>query len=178
MRKLLAAFKSASAISAADVETVRERIIAATEERKRIEAMRRPPGETIDEFGRWLDGLVVSLDPDALVDRFCWGSGARGWPQINERSGPIYALGLLALGNRDALVTAMSKAIATRYEGLAHASAEEQARMLAETDAEILRLCKQEEATIRAAEAAGVPIARREDAPPAVVLSFDEDLAA
>lgn len=177
MKKLLSAFKSAPAISAADIETVRERIVSLTEERTRIEALPRPPEETLERLEGWLDECVDRADLSYFAGKFRWGT-ASSQPVLNAEGGAMLALALISYCCRDVVMARMGEIVADMFEGKQSATAEEQARMLGETDAEILRLCKQEEAAIRAAEAAGVFIARREDAPPAVVLSFDRDLAA
>jgi hypothetical protein len=58
-------------------------------------------------------------------------------------------------------------------EGL---DAEERAKRIADLEAGILTLCREEEREIRALEALGLETIRRADAPPAVVLAFTEDL--
>lgn len=177
MKKLLSAFKSAPAISAADVETVRERIVALTEERARIEALPRPPEETLERLEAFLDECVDRADLSYFTGKFRWGT-ASSLPVLNAEGGAILALALISYCCRDVVMSRLGEIVADQFEGKQFATAEEQARLLAEADAEILQLSKAEERAIRAAEAAGVSIARREDAMPAVVLSFDEDLAA
>lgn len=163
--------------SPADVERIRGQIAALVEERGRIEALPRPPEEALDSFKAYLDAAADRADILGFAEAFKWAT-ARSWPTTVERAPGLMLLGMMATCFRDQMLETIGGMIRDVYDGKQSASREEQAEMLARVDADLDALCRTEEATIRAIEARGIDIARRADAPPAVVLAYDSDLEA
>ncbi len=84
---------------------------------------------------------------------------------------------MLAAAMRPALLEFMHREIDAWYSARDHADAARKATLVGELQAEILALERQEEIATRAAERAGVTIARRGDARPELVISADAELA-
>lgn len=160
----------------AEVDAIRRRIELLAREREHMDAMPLPPAEAEDAFAAFLD---ANLDRAGLVDlvgNFGSDRGAHAWPSVNAANGHALVFGLLVLIGRDQLVAEYGKIIRDAYDGRQSASVEEKREMLSRLDEEVDRLSRQEEAIIRSAETRGITIPRRPDAPPAVVLAYDEAL--
>ena len=156
------------------IEAIRSRRAELVEERKRVDGARRPLAEAEAALGRLLDDIVADLDVDlsALADH-----RARGLPEILRPNSDIgnkindrLLLALIVASNRSGAREALSKVLRTGYEHTDTMTSSDREAKLAEIDAELLRLEIDEERIVRESEEAGMPILRRDDADPAVVL--------
>lgn len=158
---------------AGEVAALREQIVLRLDERARVEVLPRPLEDAVQQVDAWLDGLEEAANLD--VGGFTTGA-ANSWPLIHKDNAHFKLAGLLVAGCREGIRQSMVDRLSDFYEDRDAATLEERNRRLAEIDADIDRLCRREEALVREAEAQGMKIVRREDAPPAAVLAFDADL--
>ena len=160
------------------IESIRARRLDLIEERKVADGARRPLAEAEAALGRLLDDIVaglVDIDLSALSDH-----RARGLPEILRPNSDIgnkindrLLLALIVASNRSGAREALSKVLRTGYEHTDTMTSSDREAKLAEIDAELLRLEIDEERIVRESEEAGMPILRRDDADPAVVLLRD-----
>jgi len=157
------------------IEAIRARRLELLEVRKQTEGARRPFEEAEARLGRLLDQLASDLDINlsALADhreerlpeilRIGGGDVAS---RINDR----LLLALLVGANRDGCRKVLAAKLREGYDHGGALAGEERTRRLEEIDAELLRLEIDEERIIRESEEAGMPLLRRGDAYPAIVL--------
>ena len=105
---------------------------------------------------------------------------ARGLPELLRPGTDVghalntrFLLALIVGANRDGARAALTATLRKSYDRVGALSSEDRNRRLEEIDAELDRLERDEERIIRASEADGAGILRREDADPAVVLLAD-----
>lgn len=182
--KLFERQRKASEDVFATIEDLRRQLVALHDERAAIEDAPQPVAQAEADLDAWLDEIEASAG--LPVSGFLRGDRS-GWPSLGvvlrpgqktpDASAAVeQVFALLIATNRDAVRGMMAGAIADALEGKRPLSAEDRAARLREIDAEADRLERAEEALVRAAEAAGLPILRRGDARPEVVLAFDKDL--
>lgn len=174
--------KRATADALGTVDELRDRLAALREERDQVLAAPVPEAEALRDLDRWLDHVEASAG--LPVRGFMHGGE---WPNLAvvlrpgqktvDASPAIDQLfALMVATNRPAIRALMAAAIADEYEGQAPLDADARASRLREIDGDLDRLEKVEEVLIRQAEALGLPILRRGDARPEVVLAADEAL--
>ncbi len=156
-----------------EVAALREQIVLLIDERERVEGLPRPFDEAMQQVDAWLDSLEEAAN--LSVSGFTTGS-SQNWPLIHKENAHFKLAGLLVAGCREAIRQSMVDRLSDWYETKDTATLDERNRRLADIEADIDRLCRREEGLIREGEAQGLKLFRREDAPPAVVLAFDEDL--
>jgi hypothetical protein len=151
-----------------------------------VRALPLPPDQAKAAASRWLDdqtggafspsAFAAGGDAEPQLSGYV-NEGATDAPRLARVALPG-AFSLLAAAMRPALLEFMNAQIDQWYKGRNHADAVQKAAMAGEIDAEILALERQEEIATRAAERAGVTIARRGDARPEIVIASDDALAA
>lgn len=156
------------------VEAMRADRLRLLDQRDEIEAMATPREEALAALDAGLDNLadkavealsIASLTRPARAPSFA--------PSVPE--GDLF--GLLIAANREAVREIIVDRLDEFYAQHAAMSAADKAAAIVKIDAELLDLELAEEGAIRAAEAAGLAIERREDAAPAAVLAADTALA-
>jgi hypothetical protein len=146
--------------------------------------LRNPPDAAKKAVARWLDELAETA-PD--VSGFTVGT-AGNWPSFSEfvptgENGGRFmlkpqAVGLLVAALKPAIQKHLFEELDGIYEGVDYATPEQRAAIIKEIEREIRDVEIAEEAAIRAAERAGVTIARRADATVEIVIAADDALAA
>ena len=153
------------------VQQHRDRIAELKDEYKRVAALKLPQVEIMGAVDRDLDRIKA----DALRDLYLpslLGSWTPSMPELT----PKIAIGLLIAANRENFRAIFENEIAGYFEDGDGITAEDRVARLAKIDTEIEETERLEEATIRTAEAAGVPIMRRPDAWPDALLMSDRAL--
>jgi hypothetical protein len=156
--------KLRSALSSAEreVEMVRKRIIAEKVERAAVANAPYPLEERVADIDRFL-ASAFRHTPNIGVHVSPHGGGSFDNPELE-------ALSSLGPFIRSARIGALERYLEARPPGLPKA---ERPARLAEIDARLLELEREEEAIIEAAEEAGLEIARRADADPRAILGID-----
>lgn len=186
IKGLLSRQQAASRDAFAAIAEVRERRLALLAEREHVAAAPMPPDDATPAVEAWLDEVAAGFDvsfrsmlhpdwrssPGLSFPRNHGGSGVDAAPAVRQ------LLGLLVMTNRDAVRDIIERSLADAVEGREAISNADRARRLGALDAEITAIERAEEALVREAEAAGLPVLRREDARPEIVLSSDVALAA
>lgn len=156
----------------AELITLRKDMAKLTRQREDVEAAPVPKAEALTAVSHWLDELEERHMPSPGA--FTTGHvGDR--PSLKTADGSPLA-GLFAAACRELILKTLDDHLDDYYENRPSLSSEQKRQQLAKLDADILRLARLEESAIREAEAAGLPIRRREDAEPAIVLLTDEAL--
>ncbi len=186
IRQLLSRQQSAARDAFAAIEEVRERRLALVAEREHVAAAPMPPDDATPAVEAWLDETAAAFDVSFRSLVFPqWNSSPslsfplnHGAAGVNAAPAVRQLLGLLVMTNRDAVRDIIERSLADAVEGRGTISNADRARRLASLDAEVTAVERAEEVLIREAEAAGLPVLRREDARPEIVLLSDVALAA
>lgn len=155
------------------LDNLRDRIVVLADEQQAVEAWPVPYEEAVASLEKWID----SIDFRNFIPVATFTSGSeREWPRLSDSAAGLMAMALLTASARGKVRDTLAAELRIYYEGRASGTASDRARRLREIEGELAELERQEEKIIREAEAAGLPILRRENASPAVVLAADEDL--
>jgi len=185
IKTLLARQQSASRDAFAAIAEIRERRLALVAEREHVAAAPMPPADAAPAIEAWLDETAAAFDvsfrsmlhpdwkasPGLSFPRQHGGVGLDAAPAVRQ------LLGLVVLTNRDAVRDMVARSLEDAAEGKETISNADRARRLAAIDAEVTAVERVEETLIREAETAGLPVLRREDARPEVVLLSHAALA-
>lgn len=172
LKKLLTGATAATRELTTAVEQLRTKRLAALDERDRIEAMPHPKDVILAALDRDLDALTDRAQNDVYTP-----SLLRGSPGPNLRLPSTDAvLGLLIAANRDAFRAQIVEQVEAAYGDQKVMTADEREAALRKIGDDLVDLERAEEALIRAAEREGLPILRREDADPDVLLLADAEL--
>jgi len=186
IRQLLSRQQAASRDAFAAIEEIRSRRLALVAEREHIESAPMPPDDAAPAIEAWLDEVAAGFDvsfrsmlhpdwrssPGLSFPRNHGGSGVDAAPAVRQ------LLGLLIMTNRDAVRDIVKRSLEDAVEGRETVTNADRARRLGALDAEITAVEKVEEILVREAEQAGLPVLRREDARPEIILLSDVALAA
>lgn len=186
IKGLLSRQQAASRDAFAAIDEVRSRLLALVAEREHIESAPMPPDDAAQAVEAWLDETAAAFDvsfrsmlhtdwrssPGLSFPRQHGGAGLDAAPAVRQLFGLVVMINRAAV--RDIIVRSLEDAV----EGRSTISSADRARRLGALDAEITAVEKVEEALIREAEVAGLPVLRREDARPEIVLLSDAALAA
>lgn len=170
----------------ASLADVRERRLALLAERERIANAPIPLDAAELALDAWLDEIaggvnfsVRSLAYPTWNSRPSLGFIRRpDTPMLDAQPAVMQVFSLLVASNRAGVRDLFARALADDLEGIETVTNADRARRLGALDAEILAIERAEEQLIREAEVAGLPILRREDARPEIVLLSDAALAA
>lgn len=171
--KLLKRQREATADIFGQLDTLRDRITILTDERVTVENWPLPFDDAVGSLDAWLNS--IGFGQTVNVAGFTSGS-FNDHPVISDRAAGLMAMGLLVAASKDKVRTVLIDELRTFYANRQSGTRTEKAAKLREIDAELLMLEREEERLIREAEAANISVLRRENAPPAIVLAFDEDL--
>lgn len=155
------------------VETMRTDRLQLLDNRDAIEAMATPRDEAIAALDAGLDSLADRAVEAVSISSLTRPARAPTFVP-NVADGDL--LGLLIAANRDNIRDIIVDRLDEFYAQHAAMSAADKAAAILKIDAELLDLELAEEGAIRAAEAAGLAIERREDADPRAVLAADTAL--
>lgn len=186
IKGLLSRQQAASRDAFAAIDEVRSRRLALVAEREHIESAPMPPDDAAPAIETWLDETAAAFDvsfrsmlhpdwrtaPSLSFPRQHGGVGLDAAPAVRQ------LLGLLVMTNRAAIRDIIVRSLEDAAEGRETISNADRARRLGSIDAEVNAIERVEEQLIREAEMAGLPVLRREDADPAIVLLGDAALAA
>jgi len=179
--------RSVTAASLDALDALREAIAERRQELAVLQRAPLPVSEALRRFDAWADqaatAAVDGLDLGRLLDPQAQGDlrlplGPRSGDTLPDTRPAVEALfGLIALACRDQL----RQTIAGQLGDLVHdretlTDGERRAR-IAEVEAQIKQAEALEERAVRELEGAGVAVARRADADPAIVLLADTTLA-
>lgn len=186
IRQLLSRQQAASRDAFAAIADVRERRLALLAEREHVASAPMPPADAAPAVEAWLDTVAADFDVSfqALVHPEWRSSPSLSFPRQHGGAGLDAApavrqlFGLVVMINREAVRDIVKRSLEDATEGRETVTNADRARRLGSIDAEITAVEKVEEILVREAEAAGLPVLRREDASPAVVLLTDAALAA
>lgn len=155
------------------VENLRSDRLRLLDERDAIEAMATPREEAVAALDAGLDQLA-----NRAIDGMSISSLTRPArsPSFDPRVPEGDVFGLLIAAKREAVREIIIDRLDEFYSQHAAMSAIDKAARTAEIDAALFDLELAEEGAIRAAEAAGLAIERREDADPRAVLAADISL--
>ena len=172
LKKLLTGSRKAAASVSEGLEELRMRRLRLLDERDEIAARPVPQSEALAALDRDIDDLVsagienTNISSLTRSERPSWSIPGNG-----------ILLALLVGANRDAFRDQLTTLIKQSYAGGAKPIADDdRAATLRRIDDDLLDLERAEEATIRSAEAAGLPALRRADADPRAVLLADQEL--
>ena len=171
--KLFSKQRAATADVYAGIADLRARIAVLEDELGRVEDLPVPLNEAVAAVDRWLEDLEARHS--VSVGSFTTGRPGAGPALVMDERSILPSLFLAA--TRDALRAALVDQLSDHYEGKDAASALEKAKRISAIQDELDALCRVEERLIREAEAAGLPILRRETAPVEIVLAPDDELA-
>lgn len=186
IKGLLSRQQAASRDAFAAIAEVRERRLALLAEREHVESAPMPPDDATPAVEAWLDAVAADFDVSfqALVHPEWRSSPSLSFPRQHGGAGLDAApavrqlLGLVVMVNREAVRDIIERSLADAVEGREAISNADRARRLGSIDAEVNAIERIEEQLIREAELANLPVLRREDARPEIVLLTDAALAA
>lgn len=164
------------------IDELRDRRVALLDERRTVSRAAPDRDEIMRALHEGLDRSAAAVFEHFYLPRLVApkAGAAPAFEPATERR-PVTdrdLFGLLHLADGDGLRTALERYVDARLEGRKGMSREEQARRLAEIDAQIFEIELHEEGAIRAAEEAGISILRRRDADPRAFLAADAALPA
>jgi len=169
--KLLKRQRDAAADVHGALAEIRAQIAALEDQRARTETLPRTFDDAMRAVDDWLDGL----ERDTISISGFLSDDPRDLPHLDL--GKFSALpGLFVASCRDLIRAHIAAALEDRLEGRETVNAVQREERLAAIDAELDGVCRAEERAVREAEAAGVPILRRAEARPEIVLLPDGDL--
>ena len=173
IKKLVSLRRDVSGGLKSDIESLRAQIAARRSDLAAIEAMAVPPEAAKASKEAWLDSLIER----GMFPVSCFSTGrASSWPIIHQDNAARLLPALMAAAMREQLSAYLDAAIEDDYEGRLFGTEAEREQRLAETHADIRLLEVAEERLIRAAEAAGLSILRRDEANPEIVIAHDSEL--
>jgi len=186
IRQLLSRQQAASRDAFAAIEEIRSRRLALVAERERIENAPVPLEDAERELDAWLDQIAGGANFSVRSLAYpTWGSRpSLGFirrpdtPMLDAQPAVEQLFSMLVASNMAGVRDFFARALADDLEGKDVVDNGERARRLGALDAEITAVEKVEETLIREAELAGLPVLRREDARPEIVLLPDAALAA
>lgn len=156
---------------AGTVEAIRKRLAGLQSEREHIDEAPVTEAEALERVDRLIDMLAARAREKLTGGQF-----------FTPRRGPIDGLfsvttspeEVAVLFSPDSMRAALHAYVAERADGLDTLPIAGRAKRLAEIDAAILAAETEEEGVIETSEDMGLPIARRPDANPAVVLGWQD----
>jgi len=186
IRQLLSRQQAASRDAFAAIDEVRSRRLALVAERDRVANAPVPLEDAERALDAWLDEIAGGVNFSVRSLAYpTWGSRpSLGFirrpdaPMLDAQPAVEQVFAMLIASNRAAVRDLFARALADDLEGIETVTNADRARRLGALDAEIMAIERAEEALIREAEAAGLPVLRREDARPEIVLLTDAALAA
>jgi len=186
IRSLMARQEAAVRDVHSSLADVRERRLALLADRERVENAPVPLEDAERALDAWLDQVAgESAFSVRSLAYPTWGSSPSlafirrpDTQMLDAKPAVEQILALLVASNRAGVRDLFARALADELEGKDAIDNGDRARRLAAIDAEIAAVEKVEETLIREAELAGLPVLRREDARPDVVLLSDAALAA
>lgn len=171
--KLLKKQREATADIFGQLETLRDRITILVDERVTVENWPQPFDEAVTSLDAWLQS--IGFGQTVNIAGFTTGSFS-DHPVISDRAAGLMAMGLLVAASRDRVRAVLVDELRAFYADRQSGTRAEKIARLREIDGELLVLEREEERIVREAEAAGIPVLRRENASPQIVLSYDDDL--
>lgn len=185
----LTAGRAAIADAHAELERLRDAVVAAKAQVTAIERAPRPVSEALDAFDAWADAAATSaIDAarvDLLVDPSSQAAGLRlpvvlaaGQVVPNVEAAANVLLGLLALVGRTELRRVIEGQLTDLTDGRQTLGAAERQKKIERAQADLLAAELADEAAVRAMEAIGLDVARRPDADPRALLAADSALLA
>lgn len=187
--KKLATARSATADAFALIDELREEGAVIRADIERLQAAPQPVADALAAFDAWAQKVategVDAMRPGKLLDARVAPAGLE-LPVIPTRIGDHMAfdygattrtlLGLLIATSMPALRKIVQGQLEDLTLGKETLSPTARAKKLAAAEARLLEVELQEEAAIRALEAAGIAIERRADADPRALLANDDSL--
>jgi len=178
--------KTATTEAFAAITEVRDRRLSLLADREHIANAPIPLADAMGAIDQWIDENAAAFDVSfagLVYPQFRSQPGFSFPVRPGERgldSSPAVGqlLGLVIATNRSAVRELIVRQLSDTLEGRETIGAADRERRLAEIDAEIEAVERVEERLVRDAEAAGLPILRRDDARPEIVLLAEASLAA
>ena len=154
-----------------ELDKVRARIAERRTERERVAEKPRTRDEALEALEAWITSEAAKLEPDAGA--FIHGRPRATLTHQDFGSGRATFTPALCLLGPDRIRDAFAAEIENELADTEPLAAQDQAARLAELDAEILDLERNEESLVVALHEAGEPVERRADADPRAVLGLD-----
>lgn len=185
--KTLTASRSVTSEALDAVDGVRESIAQKRMEIDLLERAPLPVSDALRAFDCWADDAATraidSLAIERLIDPSAQAAGLRlplvtlpGQPVPNVQPAAEALLGLIVLACRPALRKVIEGQLTDLTQGRPVLSDQERAAKIAEATGLLRQAEALEEIAVRQLEGAGVAVARRADADPAIVLATDAAL--
>lgn len=154
-----------------ELETTREAIRALQAEAADLQRQHVSRDEALQALDRWIAKRAAECDPSI-------GNLLRGQAELDlsalDAGGRRDLEPALCLLVPDAIREMIAQRLDAALDGQQTMSAEDRERRLADIEAELLQLERDEETIVERLEADGVPTARRADADPRAVLGLDQ----
>jgi hypothetical protein len=179
-KSVAAAFRQSSITLGRDIDGLREQLDKLKSERDRVAALPVTKAMAIERLDEWVKDLRGNsrAGVDGLVATMM-APQKTGWINFLHGSLDAYYNARLEWALADHIREKLAAKIEAAYAGgITGIEDAERERQLARIDADIADCEAAEETMIRAAQEAGITIARRSDADPRAVLARDADLPA
>ncbi len=172
-KSAVAALRNATAELAAGLDGIRQRIDKITDERSQVVNANIPKKDALARLDTWAERARSGGIPELPISGFVTPAG-RGNPEFTQDS-PIKFEVVLS-GIADTMRDRLAGRIEEAYDDGDGTTDEERQHQLQKLDVELGDLELAEEAIIRDAELSSIPLLRRADASPEIVLADDSEM--